>query len=81
MLPSETFSRHAICRLGTRLSTHDTRDAAATTWALADPGKIAVAADLLSHADGKTMQTHYNRARGIEASRVMPRLCGPNVED
>jgi integrase/recombinase XerD len=63
-------SRHALRRLGMRLSTHDTRDAAATTWALADPGKIAMAADLLSHTDGRTMQTHYNRARGVEASRA-----------
>lgn len=66
----EIVSRHALRRLGMRLSTHDTRDAAATTWALADPANIAVASDLLSHSDARTTQTHYNRARGVEASRA-----------
>jgi integrase/recombinase XerD len=63
-------SRHTSSRLGIRLTPHDTRDAAATTWALAEPGKIRTAIDLLSHADGRTMQKHYNRAKGVEASRA-----------
>ena len=70
----DIVSRHALRHLGMRLSTHDARDAAATTWALADPGNIAVASDLLSHADARTTQTHYNRARGIEASRAYAAL-------
>lgn len=72
----DIVSRHALRRMRIRLSTHDTRDAAATTWALAAPDKIAVAADLLSHADGKTMQKHYNRARGVEASRAYAAIVG-----
>jgi integrase len=63
-------ARHSFSLLGIRLTPHDTRDAAATTWALADPSKIGTATDLLSHANGKTMQKHYNRARGVEASRA-----------
>jgi integrase len=70
----DIVSRHALRRLGIRLSTHDTRDAAATTWALVDPARISVASDLLSHADSKTMQLHYNRARGVEASRTYAAL-------
>lgn len=66
----DIVSRHTSDRLGMRLTPHDARDAAATTWALADPSKIGTATDLLSHADGRTMQKHYNRAKGVEASRA-----------
>jgi integrase len=66
----DIVSRHTASRLGMRLTPHDTRDAAATTWALADPSKIGTATDLLSHSDHRTMQKHYNRARGMEASRA-----------
>jgi integrase/recombinase XerD len=66
----DIVARHTFRLLGLRLTPHDTRDAAATTWALADPRKIGTATDLLSHADGRTMQKHYNRARGVEASRA-----------
>jgi integrase/recombinase XerD len=66
----DIVSRHTSSRLGIRLTPHDTRDAAATTWALADPSKIGTASDLLSHAVGRTMQKHYNRAKGVEASRA-----------
>ena len=70
----DIVSRHSFGLLGLRLTPHDTRDAAATTWALADPSKIATATDLLSHSDGRTMQKHYNRARGIEASRTYAQI-------
>jgi integrase len=66
----DIVSRHTFSALGLRLTPHDTRDAAATTWALANPSKIGTATDLLSHAHGRTMQKHYNRATGVEASRV-----------
>jgi integrase len=66
----DIVSRHTSSRLGLRLTPHDARDAAATTWALADPSKIGAASDLLSHADGRTMQKHYNRTKGVEASRA-----------
>jgi integrase len=57
-------------RLGFRISAHDARDAAATTWALFAPEKIGVARDLLTHSNLRTTIKHYNRARGIEASRA-----------
>jgi integrase len=70
----DVVSRHTFNHLGLRLTPHDTRDAAATTWALADPSKIGTATDLLSHSDGRTMQNHYNRARGVAASRAFAQI-------
>jgi integrase/recombinase XerD len=63
-------SRNTAKHLGVRLAPHDVRDAAATTWAIAAPNQIAVARDLLSHADLRTTTRHYNRATGIVASRT-----------
>jgi integrase len=63
-------SRHTVAELGIRLTPHDTRDAAATTWALAAPSQIGVSRDLLSHSDLRTTSKHYNRAKGVEASRA-----------
>ena len=57
-------------RLGDWITPHDVRDAAATTWAISAPSHIGVARDLLAHADLRTTTKHYNRARGIEASRT-----------
>jgi integrase/recombinase XerD len=68
------FRRHSTSRLGFRISPHDARDAAATTWALFAPEKIGVARDLLTHSDLRTTIKHYNRARGIEASRAHCRV-------
>jgi len=64
------FSRHTFRRLGVHIAPHDARDAGATTWAIAAPDQIAVARDLLGHSDLRTTTRHYNRARGIEASRA-----------
>jgi integrase len=72
--------RHTTNRLGIHFAPHDVRDAAATTWAIARPEQIGVARDLLGHADLRTTTRHYNRARGIEASRAyadaIASLCG-----
>jgi integrase/recombinase XerD len=57
-------------RLGFRISPHDARDAAATTWAISAPDQISIARDLLAHSNLRTTTKHYNRARGIEASRA-----------
>jgi integrase/recombinase XerD len=57
-------------RLGVRITPHDARDAAATTWAVAAPDQIGVARDLLAHRDLRTTIKHYNRAKGVEASRA-----------
>jgi integrase len=60
-------------RLGVRIAPHDARDAAATTWAISAPDQIGVTRDLLTHSDLRTTTKHYNRARGIEASRAYSR--------
>jgi integrase/recombinase XerD len=70
----EIIARHSARRLGVRIAPHDVRDAAATTWAVAAPGQIGIARDLLSHSDLRTTTRHYNRARGIEASRAYAQL-------
>lgn len=56
-------------RLGVHITPHDARAAAATTWAIFAPDQICIASDLLTHSDRRTIK-HYNRARGIEASRA-----------
>jgi integrase/recombinase XerD len=68
------LTRHTTQRLGIRISIHDARDAAATTWAIAAPDQIGIARDLLTHSDLRTTTRHYNRARGIEASRAHAQL-------
>jgi integrase/recombinase XerD len=68
------ITRHTARQLGIRIAPHDVRDAAATTWAIAAPEHIGIARDLLAHADQRTTTRHYNRARGIEASRSYARL-------
>jgi integrase/recombinase XerD len=68
------FTRHTTERLGIRITPHDARDAAVTTWAIAAPSHIGIARDLLAHADLRTTIKYYNRAKGIEASRTHSRL-------
>jgi integrase len=63
------FARHSVQRLGIRLRPHDVRAAAATTWAIFSPEHIEVAQELLAHRNARTTTVHYNRARGIQASR------------
>lgn len=68
------ITRHTARRLGVRIAPHDVRDAAATTWAIHAPHQIGIARDLLTHSDLRTTNRHYNRARGIEASRTYAQL-------
>jgi integrase/recombinase XerD len=68
------ITRHTTKRLGIRVTPHDARDAAATTWAIAAPAQIGVSRDLLAHSDLRTTTKYYNRAKGIEASRAHSRL-------
>jgi len=70
------FSRHSEMRLGVHIAPHDVRDAAATLWAIAAPAKIGVARDLFAHADLRPINKHYNRTRGIEASRTYAKRIG-----
>ena len=67
-------TRHTTKRLGIRITPHDARDAAATTWAIAAPERIGISRDLLAHSDLQTTTKYYNRARGIEASRAHSRM-------
>jgi integrase len=67
------IGQHSASRMGIRVTPHDARDAAATTWAVAAPDQIGIARDLLAHRDLRTTIKHYNRARGIEASRAYGR--------
>ena len=68
------FSRCVASRLGFRVTLHDARDAAVTTWAIFAPDRIGVAHDLLGHNNPNTADKYYNRARGIEASRAHSKL-------
>jgi integrase/recombinase XerD len=70
----DIICRHTDALIGVRLTPHDTRDAAATTWALAAPGQIGVSRDLLSHSDLRTTEKHYNRANGVQASRTLSKI-------
>jgi integrase len=70
----DIISRHTAAVLGIRLTPHDTRDVAATTWALAAPSQIGISRDLLSHSHLRTTGKHYNRAKGVEASRAYAKL-------
>jgi hypothetical protein len=63
------MTRHTTEHLGMRVTPHDARDAAATTWTIAAPHQIEIARDLLARADLRTTTKYYNRAKGIEASR------------
>jgi hypothetical protein len=65
------LARHTTRRWGIRVAPHDVRDAGATQWAISAPEQIGVARDLLGHADLRPTTRHYNRARGIEASRTL----------
>jgi integrase/recombinase XerD len=70
----QVFTRHSTERLGIRITPHDARDAAATTWAIAAPERVGISRDLLAHANLRTTNKFYNRARGIEASRAHNRI-------
>jgi integrase len=68
------LTRHTTKRLGIRITPHDARDAAATTWAISAPRQVGISRDLLAHADLRTTTKYYNRAKGIEASRAHSRI-------
>jgi integrase len=70
----DIIARRLTSHFGFRVTLHDVRDAAATTWAIAMPDQIGVARDLLAHSDLRTTTRYYNRARGIEAGRTHSQL-------
>src|SRR5262249_38774316 len=67
-------TRHSTRLLGIRITPHDVRDAAATTWVIDFPMRIGISRDLLAHTDLRTTKKYYNRARGVESSRAHARL-------
>ena len=70
----QIVTKRLTSRFGFRVTLHDVRDAAVTTWAIFAPDQIGVAGSLLGHSDQRTADKHYNRARGIEASRAHAQL-------
>jgi integrase len=61
-------------RFGTPINPHLFRDAAATTWAIADPQHIRAVAPLLGHRHFGTTERHYVQAMGLEAQRAYLRV-------
>ena len=61
-------------RTGHSISLHDFRRIAATSIAIYDPRNVASASQLLGHVDERVTSEHYNRARGVVASRRMALL-------
>lgn len=55
--------------LGKRMSAHDFRYAAATSYAIEDPEHVKATKALLGHTTLRMAEAHYNKAQGIEASR------------
>jgi hypothetical protein len=64
----QTISRRLTSHFGFRVTLHDLRDAALTTWAIFAPNQIGVGSELLGHRNRRS-DKHYNRARGVQASR------------
>lgn len=54
---------------GIELNLHAFRDCAATAVALDDPKHVGIASTLLTHADPRITQEHYNLAQTVEAAR------------
>jgi integrase len=61
-------------RTGHWISLHDFRRIAATSIAIYDPCNVASAPQLLGHSNERMTESHYNRARGVVASRRMAAL-------
>ena len=61
-------------RTGYWISLHDFRRIAATSIAIYDPCNVASASQLLGHMSERITHTHYNRAKGVVASRRMAML-------
>jgi len=66
----DTIAARTRAAFGHVVNPHLFRDCAATTIAIAQPGQIGVARDLLGHASLHTTNTYYNQARSIEVSRL-----------
>ena len=65
----EAFTARILDLTGHHVTLHDVRRIGCTTWAIADPETAGGARELLGDRDYRVIEKHYNRARGIEASR------------
>ncbi len=70
----ETFTNRIRALTGHTVRLHDARAIAVTTWAIEDPVGSAAARDLLGNRDSRIIEKHYNRAEGIQASRVLANI-------
>jgi len=68
------FKRRIFERTGHDLTLHDVRRIIATSIPVFDPANAAVGSQLLGHVSDRVTERHYNRARGVEASRRMSEL-------
>jgi integrase len=59
---------------GHQIRLHDVRAIAVTTWTLEDPKGSSAARDLLGNRDPRIIQDYYNKARAVQASRLMAEL-------
>jgi hypothetical protein len=66
----DAFTARIRSLTGHHVTLHDVRRIGCTTWAIADPATAAGARELLGDRDYRVIAKHYNRARGIEASRI-----------
>jgi integrase len=73
---SKLVAKRTEAEFGHRIPPHRLRHCAASTVAVAAPGKIGLAARLLDHASLKTTYDHYILARSVEASRHYANIIG-----
>jgi hypothetical protein len=64
---SDRIVRHTRDAFGKPMNPHLFRDAAATTFAVADPDHVRVAAPLLGHRNFATTERYYQQAQTLQA--------------
>ncbi|MEX2297008.1 MAG: hypothetical protein WD715_06330, partial [Dongiaceae bacterium] len=66
----EAVRNRTKAALGIAINLHAFRHCSATTIAMHRPESLGIAAPLLTHADPRAIERHYNLARHIEAGRA-----------
>lgn len=70
----EAVRNRTKAALGIAVNLHAFRHSSATTIAMNMPEALGIAAPLLTHADPRATERHYNLARHIEAGRAQSRV-------
>jgi integrase len=70
----EAVRNRTQAALGIAINLHAFRHSSATTIAMHKPEALGIAAPLLTHADPRATECHYNLARHIEAGRAQSRV-------